>query len=64
MDWSTIEEKAFEAIMASSGMQRLAAIRLLRRCRNDVEKALKIATQKKSDGTVILDDNLNESRGR
>jgi hypothetical protein len=43
--WTSEEESAFQQIMAVSDLERLPAIRLFRRCNDDLAKALKIAKE-------------------
>ena len=41
--WTAAEESAFQQIMAVSDLDRLPAIRLYRRCKDNLAKALQIA---------------------
>lgn len=43
--WTDEEERAFARIMATGQMERMSAIRLYRRCRGNLAKALKYATE-------------------
>lgn len=43
MEWTHEEESAFKQIMGVGSLERLPAIRLYRRCKDDLTKALQIA---------------------
>jgi hypothetical protein len=41
--WTDAEEDAFAKIMVASGLERIPAIQLFRRCGSDMDKALEVA---------------------
>jgi hypothetical protein len=43
--WTDSEEAAFVQLMAAGKLERMAAIRLYRRCKDDLVKALQIARE-------------------
>jgi hypothetical protein len=52
--WTDAEEKAFSQLMAAGRLERLPAIRLFRRCKSRLEKAMPIATAEAPNEAEII----------
>ena len=59
-EWTEQEERAFAEIMAAGKIERLPAIRLYRRCRGDLRKALKYARKQAPNRRAV--DKLSQAR--
>lgn len=59
--WTPEEESAFQKLMAAGHLERMPAIRLFRRCRCDLKKALALA---RTDAPAIARNKARAERTR